>query len=395
MPSRSPEPTRVAILANVPIWTLPGLENLRHNRHYATWLEPLIPAFESVAKEYNLKMHWITMCKETSTDLTHEDYGQTFHLLRRRSMAVQMFSGYFWEIRSIRKLLAEIRPEVVHAWGSEDVYGLAGAFSGIGNRIFTLQGCLNEYLRLLGGSLLFRLQTFYEKPTVLRYVRSTAESPGAASLLKSLNPGLKPSLVDYGVNQDFFDASWSPSNGPELLFLGSVSKRKGIIDLIEIAARSELSHISFKIAGDGELRSELESVSPGNVIWLGKCDRREVIRHLESSWALFMPTYADTGPTVIKEARVVGLPIVTTTGAGASSYVTDTGCGHVVAPGDHDAMAEAILDVCANREQAIQLGALGYDQHLEVLHPKTTAKRFADMYLEAHPPSDIHQVRDR
>jgi glycosyltransferase involved in cell wall biosynthesis len=371
---------KIAILANVPLWTLPGLEHLRHNRHYATWLEPLIPEFRAVAEEQGLELHWITMCKETREDILHEAHGQTFHILSRGSMALQMVTGYVAEIRRIRMVLAQIRPELVHAWGSEDVYGIAGAFSGVENRLFTLQGCLTEYLRLLGGGFLFRIQTLYERPTVRRYRRSTAESPGAAAMLQKLNPGIGIRLVDYGVNPAFFEARWYPAESPEVLFLGSLGKRKGIIDLIETAARPELAHIRFKIAGEGELRTQLEAKATANVEWLGKCARPDVIRHLESAWALVVPTYADTGPTVIKEARVVGLPVITTTGAGACSYISESGCGQVVKPGNPDALAKALLDICSSRESALNLGILGHTEHRETLHPRTTAQKFAELY---------------
>ncbi len=373
---------KIAILAPVPVWFLPGLEHLRAPGHYATWLEPLIPAFESVATEHNLDLHWITMSQQTRSDITHQAHGQTFHILARRSMGRQIISGYLTEIWRIRRLLAKLQPDLLHSWGSENVYGLSGAFSGMpaSRRLFTLQGCLTEYVRLLGGNALFRIQAFYEKPLVNRYKHATAESPGAARLLQELNPSLDINLVDYGVNTEFFDATWSPADSPNVLFLGSCTQRKGLPDLIALAKRSELSHIQFNIAGDGELRAQLEPTTPKNVTFLGKCDRQQVVRHLESAWALFIPTYADTGPTVIKEARVVGLPIITTTGAGACSYVTDTGAGHVSNPGDLDAMAGALLDVCSTRDRAMKLGAMGLTEHRKLLHPTTTANKFAGIY---------------
>jgi glycosyltransferase involved in cell wall biosynthesis len=373
---------KIVILAPVPVWFLPGLEHLRAPGHYATWLEPLIPAFQEVAAEHGLDLHWITMSQQTREDVIHEAYGQTFHILARRSMGRQIISGYITEIVRIRRLLARLQPELLHAWGSENVYGLAGAFSGmpVSRKLFTLQGCLTEYVRLLGGKALFRIQALYEKPLVRRYRHATAESPGAASLLQALNPDLDIKLVDYGVNREFFDANWNLASSPEVLFLGSCSQRKGLPDLITLARRPELAHIHFKIAGEGELRAQLEPSAPSNVTFLGKCDRQQVVRHLESAWALFIPTYSDTGPTVIKEARVVGLPIITTTAAGASSYVTDTGCGHVTEPGDLNALASALLDTCDSRENAILLGALGHAEHRETLHPRTTAKKFAELY---------------
>jgi len=369
---------RIAILANVPVWTLPGLEHLRHHRHYATWLEPLIPEFAAFPE---LEIHWITMCKETERDLTHRMHGQTFHILSRGSMAVQMASGYATEILRIRKTIRSIRPDLVHAWGSEDVYGLAGSFSGVKKRIFTLQGCLTEYLRLLGGSALFRLQAMYEKPMIRRYKNATAESPAAAVLLRGINPKLDIELVDYGVNPDFFSASWKPSPQPELLFLGSISKRKGIADLIAVAKLPELSHIRFRIAGEGELRAELEATSTPNVEWLGKCGREEVIRHMESAWGMVIPTYSDTGPTVIKEARVIGLPIITTTGAGAACYVTEGKSGFVGVPGDRDFLKTSLLQLTTNRAKAIEMGKVDHAEQREQLHPRTTARKLADLYL--------------
>jgi glycosyltransferase involved in cell wall biosynthesis len=154
-----------------------------------------------------------------------------------------------------------------------------------------------------------------------------------------------------------------------------------ILDGLAWAANRQGSESRYAEAFRG-LRSELEAIAPPNVTWLGKCTRPEVIRHLESSWALFTPTYADTGPTVIKEARVVGLPIITTTGAGACSYVTTTGCGHVTEPGDLEALAGALLDVCGSRARAMELGAMGLVEQRITLHPKTTAKKFAAIYRE-------------
>lgn len=373
---------RVAILAQVPVWFLPDLKHLRVPGHYATWLEPLIPVFGETIAEQGIELHWITFSKNTSRPITYTAYGQIFHILPRKSMAVHMLTGYVVEICKIRQVLKQIQPDLLHAWGSEDVFGLAGAFSGIpdNRRLFTLQGCMTEYVRLLGGNLLFRIQAFYERPLVKRYTSATAESPGAAKLLQTLNPTMKIDLVDYGVNREFIEAKWNPAPTPEVLFLGSCTQRKGITDLIEIAKRPDLAHIRFNIAGDGELRAQLEATATANVTFLGKCDRATVVRQIESAWALFMPTYSDTGPTVIKEARVVGLPIITTTGAGACSYITDQHCGHVTEPGDLNALASALLDICQSREYAIHLGSKGLQQHREILDPRTTARKFTELY---------------
>ena len=372
---------KVAVLANVPVWTLPGLEHLKEPGHYATWLEPLIPEFE---KHIEVDMHWITMSKQINEPLEYQVYGQTFHILPRGKKSISMATAYIVEIRAIRRVIKKLAPEVLHAWGSEDVCGLAGCFSSIKQRIFTLQGCLTDYLRLLGGGLLFRLQAIYEKPTVRRYRYGTAESPAARDLLAEINPSMEIELVDYGVNPDFFDAKWEPAPTPEVVFLGSITERKGIADLVELAKAPRMSHIQFNILGEGELRSELEKASSSNVHWLGKCDRDQVIKKLSSAWCLVVPTYADTGPTVIKEARVVGLPIITTTGAGAACYVEEGVSGFVLSPGDIEAISKAVLDVCVSRENALAMGAAGWQAVRGKLHSAVTARKFAELYHKLH-----------
>lgn len=379
LPEQSP-PKVVAILADVPAWTFPGLECLGPPPgHYATWLEPLVAEF---ALEKDFEIHWITMSKRVASAQCHRVFGQSLHILPRRSKMVSMLTGYLREVREIRRVLKAIQPVLVHSWGSEDVYGVGGAFSGVGRRIFTLQGCLTDYLRLLGGNWLFRLQSLYEKPTIRRFLHGTAESPAAKTSLQAIHPDMNVRLVDYGVNPEFFAAEWTPSTEPIVAFVGAVTKRKGILDLIKVAMSPEHAHIKFRIIGEGDLLQSLRERKLPNVEWLGKCNREDVIRNLSSAWCLVMPTYADTGPTVVKEARVVGLPVVTTTGAGASSYIKNAQSGFVTATGDHETLGHSILQVCKSRENCVRMGRHEWGSIRTQLHPRRTAATFAAIYRE-------------
>jgi glycosyltransferase involved in cell wall biosynthesis len=367
----------IAILADLPVWTIRGNEQLRPPGHYATWLEPLLPAFEAHG---DLDIHWITFSKYIGQSQVQKVYGQTVHILPRRRKMLSMVCGYIPEILSVRGVLKSIQPDLVHAWGSEDVYGLAGAFSGIPKRLFTLQGCLKEYLRLLGGSWLFRLQAFYETPAIRHYAAGTAESPAARDLMQAIHPSMSIQLVDYGVHPDFFAAEWNPSPTPEIVFVGGISKRKGILDIAKVAGAKEFAHIRFRIIGEGDLLGVLKSDSSPNIEWLGKCDRQSVIRHLSRAWCLLMPTYSDTGPTVVKEARVIGLPVITTTGAGAACYIENAHSGYVIEPGNLKAIADSIARICKSRDHCMRMGRHHWEQTRHALHPSVTASEFVQIY---------------
>lgn len=373
-------PMKVAIIANVPIWILPGMERFRHGGHFATWLESLVPAFENVCSD--LELHWITFSKEIDKDYDKEAFGQYFHILRRGSLAVSMVTRYWYECRAVRKIITKLNPDLVHAWGSEDVCGIAASRSGIKNKLFTLQGSLTDYFQKMGGSFLFRIQASYEKGTVKKFKRGTAESPMAAGLLKKLNPSMTVDIVEYGVNQDFHEAQWNPRDRPVVLFVGGIDERKGIRDLLQVAADPACRHLEFRLAGDGQLKSELISNSSSNVTWLGKCSRAKVVKELEQAWVLSIPTFADTGPTVVKEARVVGLPVVTTHAAGAASYIKKSGCGKIVHHSEPDELKAALLQICENREMAIEYGSRGHVEHRRILRSETTADCFRRIYQE-------------
>ena len=377
MITRSSKRLKIAILADVPVWLIPGLEHLSRQGHYATWLECLIPTF---AKHADLEIHWLSMSQQTKKPLTHSAYSQTFHVLPRWKKSFSMVTAYLFETRLIHKTIRVIEPDLVHAWGSEDVYGLAAARYGSATRLFTLQGCLSEYVTLLGGNFLFRLQATYEKLTIRRFRHGTAESPAAAEALRKIHNKMSIQQVDYGVHSDFFDANWNPSPQPIISFVGAVTRRKGIRDLITIAANPDFKNVRFQILGDGDLVNELQASSSSNVEWLGKCSRQQVIDALSSSWCLFIPTYADTGPTVIKEARVIGLPVITTSGAGASSYINYHQSGHVTEPGDITEMHKYLLSLCKSRDQCIQTGNNGHKETRSILSPEATASSFAVIY---------------
>lgn len=371
---------RVVIIANFPIWIIPCLEDRRHTGHYATWLESLIPEFEGVLA--GSELHWVTFSKQVSEPLYREAYGQYFHILPRKRLSFSMITKYFFEKRAAKKVIEKIQPDLVHAWGAEEACGIIGLSSVVQKKLFTLQGSLTDYVQKMGGPLLFRLQASYEKGTVKAYQRATAESPMAADLLRALNSKLQIDLVEYGVNQDFHEAHWNPSATPTVMFVGGVDDRKGVRDLVTVAADPLCAHLTFKIAGDGPLRSELGGISSKNVLWLGKCSRSEVIKNLEDSWVLAIPTHADTGPTVVKEARVVGLPIITTHSAGAASYIRDSECGVIINHSQPTELMNAILLICENRGTALDYGGRGVVEHREKLKSVTTAKDFLRIYTE-------------
>lgn len=372
---------KIAILADVPLGNLAQLRGCGCITHgNATWLESLVPAFDGNS---NLDIHWVTMTKDLRYPTCQRAYGQTFHLLPRKKKLFSMLTAYKFESARIQRVVNQIEPDLVHAWGVEDVYGITGARLKNEPKLFSLQGCMSACLAA-DKSLpwLFRLQASLEHKTVMSYKTATGESCIAMQHLEQLNPQLGVSKVDYGVSSDFHQATWCPDKLPSVIFAGSITSAKGIHDLIDVFSDDTTKEISLKIAGEGEMRDVLEKKSPSNVKWLGKLSRRALIAEMSKSWALVMPTYADTGPSIVKEARVLGMPVITTVSAGASTYIEQSKSGYVISPGDLRSLSDAIQAICSSRQTCIQMGQCNHAEIREELHSSTTAERFSQLYLK-------------
>lgn len=366
------------MLADVPVWKVPGLEYLHRQGVYATWLEAIIPEFANVAE---LEMHWVCFSKEVTKDLRHKAWGQHFYVLKRGKKSISMVTGYWTERRMIKRCITNINPDVIHSWGTEDVYGLAGARLKTIPKLFSIQGCLSACIKNVSNPpWLMRLQAAYERYTVKSFKLATGESQIAVDHLTRMNSNLKTHIIDYGVHRDFFDAKWQPANEPNLIFVGSVTEAKGIRELIEVMSSSELQHIKIKIAGDGDLLEELQAKDMPNVEWLGRLSREALIRHLETAWVICIPTYADTGPSVLKEARVVGLPVITTNKAGAASYIEDQKSGFLIKERDVEGLKNAIMASILSKEKCRELGLFGWLELRDKLHSSHTIRKFTEIY---------------
>jgi glycosyltransferase involved in cell wall biosynthesis len=69
-----------------------------------------------------------------------------------------------------------------------------------------------------------------------------------------------------------------------------------------------------------------------------------------------LPTLEDSFALVLFEAMATGLPVVTTTNAGASELIEDSQDGLIVAPGDAAALADAIRRLVEQPELRARLG---------------------------------------
>ena len=390
---KSSNSLKIAVLAQFPVHILPEFEKFGEPKvHYATWLPQLVRNFENLLQSREpipsswgeprpdkppLEIHWLTLSTLVDRLQVSQFCGQIIHVLptKQRGRASTFFRA---DRASLQSRLNEIGPHIVHGWGNEDVYGWAAVASGRLN-IVSVQGLLSECVLRSP----FPLRTYFQAVLEL-FVLNWAcyivcESQWACEKVKMrLVRRAKPLLcIDYGVHEYFYKCSWNPRLGkPIAIFAGSVDPHKGIQDVIAAFRDSRLRDAELWVLGsdNSPQAAAIKKIAPPNVIWFGRRPIREVIERLAQGWCFVLPTRADTGPMAVKEARVVGLPVICTPCSGARDYIRHEKNGFLVKPGDVKNLTHYLAKLLSNLDICRQMGAYEHELARNRFAPMKTAE---------------------
>lgn len=144
----------------------------------------------------------------------------------------------------------------------------------------------------------------------------------------------------------------------DAIFVGRLSKEKGLETLIETITfcASKMSHFKIAVLGDGELKNwfknELESKNLlQNVDYLGY--RTNVRSYLRKSSLLLLPTYNEGLPMVFLEAYAEGIPVIATPYEGVEEVVIHNKTGIISA---RSSFAKTVFGAIKNKEKTAILG---------------------------------------
>ena len=132
-----------------------------------------------------------------------------------------------------------------------------------------------------------------------------------------------------------------------VLWLGTVSLRKGIPYLLDAARQLQGRPIDVVVAGGVQIGDDAVRTAPPNVRFAGRVNRGDASAAYAAADLFVLPTISDSFGLTQVEAMAHGLPVIATPRCGA--VVTDGVDGRIVPPADATALAAAIAALADDR----------------------------------------------
>jgi glycosyltransferase involved in cell wall biosynthesis len=341
-------PLKVAWISEYPLeWLDDAPEPIRRlpKQHPATWMPVLAEEFRNLPE---IELHVFVLRKGIDRDISFERRGVRFHVLKVPGR-VRAPSLFWVDTILLRRGLARVRPDLVHAWGTERGAALVASRLNY-PYVVTIQGLLTWYRELIPFDTHDKFATFLEGVSLRRARFVTTESAFAVRYLQKGYPRLSVIQAEHAPNWLFHRVGRQPQTNPvRFICVGTPNFRKGS-DLLLLALNQLVSEFQFEliiVGGDGgkfvaALKPKLLPEFWRRIRFLGNLPPAEVAQELAMATIKVLPTRADTSPNAVKEAAVVGVPVVASTIGGIPDYIYPGQNGILFDSGNLAALAQAL-----------------------------------------------------
>jgi glycosyltransferase involved in cell wall biosynthesis len=316
-----------------------------------------------------------------SPSVTLEDHALSYRLGK------VMLEGLHVLPRRWRRAIALHDPTIVHGhfgWEAINAAAVARAFSV--PLVVTFHGMDIAVQR---GTRLEREQ----RATAFRHAsRIIAVSEFIAGKLRAAGAPEDRIVVHHiGVDTKRFAPGDAPRVANEVLFVGRLVEKKGLIHLLRAMThvQADQPDAVLTVAGDGALRESLEQEAARlrvNVTWLGVQTPERVRALMRRATLLCAPSIvardgnAEGLPMSIVEAQASGLPVVVFPSGGSAEGVLEGETGYVLPPGDEPGLADRIVALLSDPERRRRFSRAARDWALREFDLRAQTRKLEGIY---------------
>ena len=172
-------------------------------------------------------------------------------------------------------------------------------------------------------------------------------------------------VVGNGFNRDEFSNHFTTKRRNYLLYVGRLSYRKGVSDLIKaIQSLQKENKIELIICGKGEIKDELNNYINNNnlnkyISLKGHVERDELVSLYYGAQAFVLPSHYEGLPTTLLEAMAAGCPVIVSDIPAIRGLIEDGVSGLIFPKGSVRHLSEKILTIINDDSLANRLGIEG------------------------------------
>jgi len=284
------------------------------------------------------------------------------HIDKTGTNPLKDFLGFF----SIMQIIRREKPAKIFAYQAKPIiYGtLAAWVLGI-KEVYLMMGGLGSVLRSEQKSMLKNILQLQYKIAFKKCKKVFFQNRDdyAWMLQKGLVKAEQVQMVKgSGVNLAKFPAK-PIQNFPVFLFVGRLIRDKGVLEYLEAAKIVKSKYPTAKVQLVGYFDTNPTALSPkeiqayldqGVVEYLGATN--DVRPFLENASVFVLPSYHEGIPKSVLEAMATGRPIITTDAPGCKETVLEGVNGFLIPVKDTEKLAEKMIWMIENKEQAIKMG---------------------------------------
>lgn len=257
----------------------------------------------------------------------------------------------FAKLRAFRKLAQQTTPEVIHSYGFHTNFAAYYAAKGVGAvPIGSLRSDFST-IRKVGGAFRGALNARWPN----HHIANSTVCAEAALQSGGFFTPKSFSVVRNGLDLNYFHVSDTPQQlRTYVAGVGSllpVKRWDRLLRVVQMIKGLVANNVQFRIAGDGPLRTSLESLAKDLGIhqivqFVGA--RQDIPAFLNGAQFLIHTSESEGCPNVVMEAMAAGRAVVATD-AGDIPYLVENGeTGFVVPREDYDALANRIVTLLGN-----------------------------------------------